>query len=341
LPGEQTNVLIVGGGSIGERHLRCFLRHEGVRASLCEVRDELRDRLARTYDVSYAEADFERALGCRPEAVVICTPAPLHVPMAIRAVEQGCHVLIEKPLSTRLDRLDELHRLIAAKGVVCGVAYTVRSYGAVRDLRTALRQGRLGEIRQVTVVAGQEFFRFRPAYASTYYADHATGGGAIQDALTHLVDLVDYLIGPARRVCADAAHRALATEKVEDTVHVLARHGDDIPVSYALNQYQAPNEILFTVVGAKGTARLVPSRNSWSFMSAGGDAWQTRYCVPIVRDVPYIDQAGYFLRALRGEDEVTCTLAEGEWALRANLAILRSAFETRGWEDAVPTGGAA
>ena len=47
---------------------------------------------------------------------------------------------------------------------------------------------RFGRIVQVIAVSGQHFPFYRPAYRETYYTDHATGGGAIQDALTHTIN---------------------------------------------------------------------------------------------------------------------------------------------------------
>ena len=66
---------------------------------------------------------------------------------------------------------------------------------------------------------------YRPAYREIYYKDRTTGGGAIQDALTHVLNASEWLVGPIRRIAVDAAHQVLEGTTVEDTVHVMARHG--------------------------------------------------------------------------------------------------------------------
>src|SRR5687767_13963886 len=129
-------VLVVGVGSIGERHLRCFAATGRARVSFCEVNADLRRTVAERYAVSDAFPDLDAALASRPEVVVVCTPAHLHVAMATAAVRAGAHVLIEKPLSTTFDGLDELHDAVRSHGRVAGVAYVYRAHPAIAAMRT-------------------------------------------------------------------------------------------------------------------------------------------------------------------------------------------------------------
>jgi len=327
-------VLIVGGGSIGERHLRCFGQLQNVQVGICTRCKETRIKLSDRYNTIYADSSLERALRHDYDVAVICTPSNLHVDMTITCANHDLHVLIEKPLSTDKNRLRDLISAVEANGVICGVGYTYRSFSSVQNLREALEQKELGNIRQTVVHAGQEFFQFRPAYASTYFASHQTGGGAIQDCLTHLLDCSTYLIGPITKVCADAHHKGLSGVSVEDTVHVLARHGD-IPACYALNQYQAPNETTVTIVGSDATARLEIVRNSWSIMHKGETQWKERYSDPVERDVHFIRQAKCFLDAIYNGGKFTCSLSEGIESLNATLAVLYSARTGGTWEDGV------
>ena len=101
-------VLVIGVGSIGERHLRCFRNTGRAELALCEVNEALRADVARRYGVGRAFGRFEDALAEPHDVAVIATPAPLHVPQATRLAEAGVHLLIEKPLSTSLDGVDRL-----------------------------------------------------------------------------------------------------------------------------------------------------------------------------------------------------------------------------------------
>src|ERR1044072_4506179 len=95
----ENNTLIIGCGSIGERHLPCSLQTKRTRVGGCDANPDLAARIGQTYGVPL-EANWEEAVRSgRYTALVICTPAPLHVRMARTALAAGLDVLIEKPLS--------------------------------------------------------------------------------------------------------------------------------------------------------------------------------------------------------------------------------------------------
>src|SRR5205823_13723548 len=101
-------VLIIGAGSIGERHLRCFQATGRAKLSLVEIDTAKRRTVAERYGISDVFNEVEAALAARPDVAVIATPAPSHVPLAIRLGEAGVHMLIEKPLGTTLEGIGRL-----------------------------------------------------------------------------------------------------------------------------------------------------------------------------------------------------------------------------------------
>jgi predicted dehydrogenase len=320
-------VLIIGVGSIGERHLRCFRATGRAELSLVEIDDRLRHTVAERYGICRAHADLDSALADGPEAAVIATPAPLHVPLATRLVEAGIHVLIEKPLSTTLEGIDLLRRIVQDRQVIAGVAYVYRLHPALAAMRQALVDGLFGRPVQLVAVCGQHFPTYRPAYRTIYYTNRASGGGAIQDALTHLINAGEWLIGPVERLVADAAHQVLDGVEVEDTVDVLTRQGRALGC-YCLNQHQAPNEITITVICDGGTARCELHRDRWRWMTRPGDAWHDEPVDPLERDTLFILQANAFFDAVEGKTELRCSLGDGIQTLRVNLAALTSADQS-------------
>lgn len=321
-------VLIVGVGSIGERHARCFAATGRAAVSICEVNAELRWIVADRYSIAETFADLDAGLASRPEVVVICTPAHRHVPMALAAVRAGAHVLIEKPLATGFDGVDELIRESCDRTV--GVAYVYRSHPALAAMREAIRSGRFGEPVQVVAQCGQQFPFYRPAYRTIYYNDRATGGGAVQDALTHIVNAAEWLVDPVDRLVADVGHQVLDGVTVEDTVHVLTRHGR-VMGCFNLNQHQAPNETTLTVVCQRGTVRFEAHECRWRWAIEPGAPWTDEATPTLERDALFVRQAAAFLDAVEGTSAVACPLADARQTLAVNLAILRSA-ERGGWE---------
>lgn len=322
-------LLVIGTGSIGERHVRCFQQTGRAEVSICEPLAERRAEVAARYQLRGAFADLDAALESPHDAAVIATPANLHIAQAQKLAAAGCHLLIEKPLGTSLEGVEVLRQSIKERSLVAAVAYVYRAHPSLQAMRAAITEGRFGEPVEIVVQAGQNFPTYRPAYRDTYYRDRATGGGAIQDALTHLLNAGEYLLGPIDRVAADAAHRVLDTPAVEDTVHVLARHGDVLG-SYCLNQHQAPNESTITVVCRHGTARFEMDGSHWKWMIEPGSAWHHEPPWSLERDAMFIAQAGAFLDAIERRAAPLCTLDEGLQTLRVNLAVLAAA-ESQTW----------
>ena len=329
MPSHRT--LIVGVGSIGERHLRCFGNTGRAEVSFCEINDELKQRIDAQYEVKRSYADLDAALKDGHDLAVICAPAHLHVPMAIQILEAGLHVLIEKPLSTSMKNVDRLRQLATESGRVAAVAYVYRAHPAIRGMKVALDSGRFGAARQLVVTAGQNFAVARPAYREIYYKDRATGGGAIQDGLTHLVNAAEHLVGPVDRLAADAAHQVLDGVEVEDTVHLICRHGPVLGC-FNLNQYQAPNEVTMKVVCDGGTAECRFTKHLWQSMTEPFGAWREEGAWQLERDDLYINQANLFLDAVEGKAEPLCTVEQGVQTLKVNLAALKAA-DTHTWQE--------
>jgi predicted dehydrogenase len=196
-------------------------------------------------------------------------------------------------------------------------------------MRAAWQGGGFGRPLHVIVNSGQHFPLYRPAYRTIYYTKRETGGGAIQDALTHLVNAVEWIVGPATEVTADAQHMALEGVEVEDTVNMIARHGR-VMATYSLNQHQAPNETSITIVGENGTTRYEAHNTRWLAAVEPGAAWEVRDSCTLERDDMFVEQARHTLRAIEGAGPVTCTVEEGRQTLRVNLAVLEAA-DNRRW----------
>lgn len=324
-------VLVIGVGSIGERHVRCFQKTGRCHVSICETNDRLRDEISRRYDIAQQFADLATALAEPHDAAVIAVPADLHIAVARQAVDAGLHLLIEKPLDVTLEGVDKLAERVVSANLVAAVGYVYRAHPALAAMRAEIAAGFLGKPVQIVVVAGQNFPTYRPAYRETYYVSRARGGGAIQDAMTHLVNAAEWLVGPIERVVADADHKLVAGVEVEDVVHVLARHGDVIG-SYSLNQFQSPNELTITVVCERGTARFEYHNQRWRRMLRPDDPWQDYQAIGLERDTLFVRQAESFLDAIEKGEAPLCSLDEGAQTLRVNLALMRS-VERKVWQD--------
>lgn len=319
------STLVIGCGSIGERHLRCFQATGRSTVTGCDSNTALLRQMAEKYGVD-TRSDWESALaGGDFDCVVVCTPAPFHLPMAGRALTTGRHVLIEKPLSHSLAGIDGLLAARDRSGRRAAVAYVFHQFPFLAQAREFLRVGELGPILQVTLVSGQPFHRLRPAYAQTYYTKRETGGGAIQDALTHSANWIESIVGPTESVVCECAHLALPGVTVEDTALICARHSSGALTSYSLNQFQAPNETTIQFNTASGSVRLEFHEQRWGVFRVSDPTWRWHHVPVHDRDAHFVAQANAFLDEVEGRPATLCSVEAAIQTLRFNLAALASA----------------
>ena len=319
-------VLIIGVGSIGERHLRCFDNTGRTEMAFCEINETLRTTIAERYGITRVYPDLDTAIQDHHDAAVVSAPAHLHIRLATQVVDAGMHVLSEKPLSTSMDGVDDLVRAVNNKGLTAAVGYNWRCMPPLADARQAIASGRFGAPIQLTLVSGNAFYHHRPAYREIYFASRDTGGGAIQDAMTHMINAGEWLVGPIDQLAADASHQWLDGVDVEDTVHVMTRQGK-VMGSYTMNLYQATNETTFIVNCEKATVFIECHLSRWRWANEPDQPTQDVEYEPLERDELYMTQANAFLDSIEGKGKVRCTLEEGVQTLRVNLATLKAADE--------------
>jgi len=324
-------VLIVGGGSIGERHARCFINSGRAEVSLCESRPERRREMAEKYALAGTFEDFDRVDLSGFDAAVICVPANLHVPLALRAVQAGLHVLIEKPLSVSMEGVDELERTSQEKELTVGVAFVRRAMPVHQLARDVLDVGRIGKVLDVVCTVGYDHRAARPDYRQTYEVHRAMGGGVINDVISHLANLIQWHLGPVRDVTTWCENLVLEDMDAEDTVTMLLRFKETrATATVHCSMWQAGRIEHVTFAGTDGTifcdlfagkvGVFLRERNEWDWKEADMLPRDSKGQA----DAPFMTEAENFMDALEGKATVLCTLEEAAHTLRVCIAATRS-----------------
>jgi len=234
---------IIGLGAIGKVHAYGYLNlplyYDPVplRARITHVATghrETAEKARQTVGADVATTDF-RQIAENPEIdiVHVCTPNHLHLDALLSAMRHQKHIYCEKPLTATVEEAEAIRAALADYRSTAQMTFQYRFYPATMRAKQLIEQGALGRI-----------LAFRGAFLHGGSADAdaplkwkltaAAGGGVIADLASHVLDLVDHMIGPlalvsaatctayARRPSADDPARKLEVD-AEDSVLFLAQ----------------------------------------------------------------------------------------------------------------------
>jgi UDP-N-acetylglucosamine 3-dehydrogenase len=231
------NVLLIGLGRWGEKHLR-VLGDLGARVWVADVAAERRRwAIARGVDPAHAVEDYRAALDA-VEAVAVVTPADTHVAVAETCLRAGKNCFIEKPLARTAAEGRSLVATAAGTGLVVQVGHIFRFHPVTAVLQDALGTGRIGTVRYAT----GRFSGFkRPR----------TDVGAFQTDGIHYVDLFRLLL---RRdpTAVSAVQRDFLGRGLDDFSVVVVHYGD-VPVVIEANYFEPGTHRECVIVGDGGS----------------------------------------------------------------------------------------
>lgn len=172
----------------------------------------------------HADASLAAALDRGLDAVHICAPNALHHELVLQAVEQGVHVVCEKPLGINVVEAADLAAAAHDAGVIHAVCFNNRCYPLVQEISARRREGMLGRTFLIRASIADDTLWHRNDW--DWRLDPTVGGPTVVTSTTgsHLLDLVMFLIGARpTALCAafGTAHRdrrPTAAEDAESTV---------------------------------------------------------------------------------------------------------------------------
>ena len=191
---EKTRVAVIGCGAVTELfHLPALVAAPSIDVTVLVDPQEARARsLAGRFGVGRVAADY-RAMGEGIDAALLALPNHLHASVAIDLLEQGRHVLVEKPMARTPAECAAMLAAADAAGRVLSVALVKRFFPSSRFVRQAVDSGLLGELRTIDWREGRPY---RWPLASDFpFRRDAAGGGVLIDVGAHVLDLLRWWLG--------------------------------------------------------------------------------------------------------------------------------------------------
>jgi predicted dehydrogenase len=316
---------IAGCGQAARIHLDRLLAEEGVAIVGCADPDHqaaraLADRASAVGPASGPVPTFadhrELLRETAPDALAIFSPHLTHYRLAMDALQAGCHVFVEKPLSTNLQEAADIVRLARARELKVGVGHQYRLAPSLVEARRRLAEGTIGPVRLVAATLTRPWLTTLGQAESAWRFDPKTaGGGILADVGDHLVDALLWTTGQvAHEVGAVQSRR----EPDIDLVTAAAiRLADGTPATLAISGVSPGPLFVIEYFGELG--RLRATDQALEEERAGS----ARQDVPLPPPVRTID--GDFIAALRGQASLCCPADQALDTVRLLEAIARSA----------------
>lgn len=285
---DVPRLVLVGVHGHGRQHLdnalRLAQRGEAVVAGVCDVQPpdpQLRGLLD---GVPWSTSLAEAVRRGRPDVCVISTPIHTHAELTIEAVGAGCDVLLEKPPAPTWPDFQRMLATTQASGKLCQVGFQSLGSAAVPALRSALRDGLLGE--PVAIGAAGSWTRDSRYYARADWAGRRElhGRPVVDGALTNPFA---HAVATALAIAGAEGGEDLAAIEVElfhanpieadDTSCLRVRTATGLPITVAVTlcaERDSPPWI--HVQGSRGSARLyyTTDRVDWDL---AGRTWTEEY----------------------------------------------------------------
>ena len=302
----RLRLAILGCGAVAELCHVPGSRHAS-RAELAVFVDRDRARARAMADLAgggQIESDWTAVLD-RVDGVINALPHHLHADVTIHCLEKGVPVLVEKPMALTARDARAMTNTAEATGTVLQVAFMNRFCEGARTVRRAISEHWLGPLVAVDVEWGFEYDW--PVASGFFFSREQAGGGVLVDLGSHVLDLLQWWIGPADLV--RYSDDDLAGVEADCLVELTARRGDRyVPCRIELSRQRNLRNTL-RVVGEEFTIECVAPDPTSAVMWRSGDdsdqatVFETRRSPGHSLDQAYGRQLDAFADAIVHRDE--------------------------------------
>ncbi|MGK7393129.1 MAG: Gfo/Idh/MocA family protein [Candidatus Cyclobacteriaceae bacterium M3_2C_046] len=192
---------IIGAGMIARFHAKAVSELEEAQlVGICDNGSGKAQNLATEFNCK-AFNNYADLLNQDLDLALITSPSGLHMEPAVLAAEKGIHVLCEKPLEINLDRVDQMIKAHQQAGTYLGGIFNYRYNEGVWVIKEAVDEGRLGKLTYAAIHV--PWWRNQEYYKDSWHGTlDLDGGGALMNQSIHMVDLLQYLVGPVDSLMA-------------------------------------------------------------------------------------------------------------------------------------------
>lgn len=327
---EVLKVGIIGTGLQGRRRAEALTSSDD--AQLIAVTSNLKDQAKRlAEDMKCETIDNWEKLVVRKDidVIIVCTPPNCHLPMCNASLENGKHVLCEKPLARNPEEAEKITKLVQKTGLKLKCGFNHRHHPAIKQSKKWLDEGLIGEpifIRTEYGIGG------RPGYQNDWRANQEIGGGGqLMDQGQHVIDLSRWFLGDFTEVTGFLQTGYWDIAPLEDNAFCLLRTKLGRVASIHVSWTQWKNLFRFEIFGKEGYIAVEGLGGSYGVEKAilGKRAFFEPFKEEIIefrgRDISWEEEWREFKNAIQENREPMANGHDGLEAVKIAYSVYRTA----------------
>lgn len=186
---------LIGCGRISFHHIEAAKNNQLEIVAICDIVSNKMEEKYAFLDYVNKYTDYKEMLKKeKPALVAIATESGKHAQIAIDCIQEGCHVIIEKPIALSIEDADYIIQLAKEKGVFVCVNHQNRFNKSIQYIRRALEKGRFGRMlygsAHIYWNRNEDYYK-EASWRGTWEQD----GGALMNQCIHNIDLLCWLMG--------------------------------------------------------------------------------------------------------------------------------------------------
>ncbi|HET7118245.1 MAG TPA: Gfo/Idh/MocA family oxidoreductase [Hanamia sp.] len=249
--GNKTTVLVVGLGSIGQRHARLLSERQDVELHICYKVEDYRAQTIASIDgrkiTEYA--DFTIALKNHPDIIFICVPNQFHVSVGLEAIKSGADIFVEKPIS---DSIESARKLVAAaesEKRFMQVGYMLRLDEGLRKMKELVEKGSLGNL-----IGGRAMIGTYITLLNAKNQDRIKYPNSLIVDYTHEIDFIRWFFGEVADIKAMGAQLGNLDMRPQPNIfQMILKMKSGALVQVHMDYIQYPQRRIFEIYGDRGT----------------------------------------------------------------------------------------
>lgn len=307
------NIVIVGLGSIGLRHLR-IAREIFPESRIAVLRHKETNEIPDGADEVFF--NLNHVIQFQPQIAIICSPASTHIEISRALVKQGIHILIEKPISNEKKGLEELNREAVENNCVVTVGYNLRFLPSLKKFKDLIDKNFVGDLYSVRGEVGQYLPNWRKKdYRKTVSAQKILGGGVLLE-LSHELDYLRWIFGEVESVQAQLSRQSQLDIDVEDTAHIILKFKENknninLMASLNLDFIRHDTVRMCHAIGDKGSLRWNGLTGDVDLFKSEKSEWKNIYKYEADHDESYKNEWLHFIECINKENTPNISFQDG------------------------------